>query len=91
MLLTDVDGVRGADGRRLDALTRAEAEGLIESGVIAGGMVPKIRAALGALGWEGSEAIIADASAPNALQRALDDPTFGTRIVAGRTAQVGAA
>jgi acetylglutamate kinase len=54
-------------------------------------MVPKVRAALGALGWEGSQAIIADSSAPNALQRALDDPTFGTRIVAGRTAHVGAA
>ena len=42
-------------------------------------MVPKIRAALAALGWDGAEAIIADASAPDALERALDDPTFGTR------------
>ena len=91
MLLTDVDGVRDSDGRRLGGLTADEAETLIESGVIAGGMVPKVRAALGALGWEGSEAIIADSSAPNALQRALDDPTFGTRIVAGRAAHVGAA
>ena len=60
VLLTDVDGVRDADGRRLDALTAGEAETLIESGVIAGGMVPKVRAALGALGWDGAEAIIAD-------------------------------
>ena len=30
-------------------------------------MVPKVRAALGALGWDGAEAIIADSSAPNAL------------------------
>jgi acetylglutamate kinase len=58
--------------------------------VIAGGMVPKIRAALSALGWEGSEAIIADSGADNALERALDDPTFGTRITASRQA-VGAA
>ena len=91
VLLTDVDGVRDADGRRLDALTAGEAETLIESGVIAGGMVPKIRAALGALSWDGSEAIIADSSAPGALERALNDPTFGTRIVAGRTARAGAA
>ena len=62
VLLTDVDGVRDADGRRLDALTAGEAETLIESGVIAGGMVPKVRAALGALGWDGAEAIIADSS-----------------------------
>ena len=50
VLLTDVDGVRDADGRRLDTLTVAEADHLIETGVIGGGMVPKIRAALGALG-----------------------------------------
>ena len=91
VLLTDVDGVRDADGRRLDQLTAGEAETLIASGVIAGGMVPKVRAALGALGWGDAEAIIADSSAPEALSRALDDPTFGTRITASRAAQVGAA
>jgi len=89
VLLTDVDGVRGDDGARLDTLTVAEAEALIESGVIAGGMVPKVRAALTALTWEGAEAIIADASAPDALERALDDPTFGTRITATRPARAG--
>ena len=68
----------------------AEAEHLIDAGVIAGGMVPKIRAALSALGWEGSEAIIADSSADSALERALDDSSFGTRITATRQA-VGAA
>jgi acetylglutamate kinase len=47
-------------------------------------MVPKVRAALGALEWEEAEAVIADSSAPNALDRALNDPTFGTRIRAGR-------
>ena len=91
VLLTDVDGVRDADGRRLDTLTVAEAEHLIDSGVIAGGMVPKVRAALSALGWEGSEAIIADSAAERALERALDDPAFGTRITSGRAAPVGAA
>ena len=91
VLMTDVDGVRDADGRKLDALTAAEAEMLIDAGVIAGGMVPKIRAALGALAWEGSEAIIADGGADDALARALDDPTFGTRLTASRGARVGAA
>jgi acetylglutamate kinase len=88
--MTDVDGVRDAGGNRLDTLTSGEAEALIESGVIAGGMVPKIRAALAALAWDGSEAIIADASADRALERALTDPTFGTRLTATRKA-VGAA
>jgi acetylglutamate kinase len=53
-------------------------------------MVPKVRAALAALAWDGSEAIIADSSADAALERALGDATFGTRITAGRSA-VGAA
>ncbi|HEX5588685.1 MAG TPA: acetylglutamate kinase [Candidatus Limnocylindrales bacterium] len=91
VLLTDVDGVRDADGRKLDSLTAAEAEALIAGGVIAGGMVPKIRAALGAIGWEGTEAIIADGSQPGALGRALEDPAFGTRLTASRSARVGAA
>jgi acetylglutamate kinase len=80
VLMTDVDGVRGADGRKLDTLTVAEAEALIADGTISGGMIPKVRAALAALAWEGSEAIICDSSADRALTRALDDPEFGTRI-----------
>ncbi len=91
VLLTDVDGVLGADGLRRDTLTADDAEALIESGVVVGGMVPKIRAALAALALEGAEAVIADAGAPDALARAVDDPTFGTRITAGGRARVGAA
>ncbi|MER3418023.1 MAG: hypothetical protein C4343_02685 [Chloroflexota bacterium] len=85
VLLTDVDGVRDADGRKIETLAAEEAEALIAAGVISGGMVPKVRAALSALVWEGAEAIIADASVPGALHRALHDPTFGTRIRARRT------
>jgi isopentenyl phosphate kinase len=43
-------------------------------------MVPKVRAALAGIGAPGAEAVICDAAAPQALARALDDPTFGTRI-----------
>ncbi len=89
VLMTDVDGIRDGAGNRLDTITPAEAEALIADGTIRGGMVPKVRAALAALAWEGSEAIIADGSAPNALTRALDDPTFGTRVSA--RAHAGAA
>lgn len=91
ILLTDVDGVRDADGRRLDTLTVGEAEALIASGVIGGGMVPKVRAALGALAWDEAEAVIADSSAPAALERALSDASFGTRITARRPAGAGVA
>jgi acetylglutamate kinase len=82
VLMTDVDGVRDASGHRLDTLSAAEAEALIADGTIRGGMVPKVRAALSALAWDGAEAIIADGSAPDALVRSLEDPTFGTRVSA---------
>jgi acetylglutamate kinase len=90
VLLTDVDGIRDASGKRIDAISAADAEALIASGVIEGGMVPKVRAALAALTWPGTEAVIADSAAPNALERALADPTFGTRVTA-EPAGVGAA
>ncbi len=80
VLMTDVDGVRGADGERIHGLTVEQAEALIADGTIAGGMVPKVRAALSALTYERAEAIICDASAAGALERALTDPSFGTRI-----------
>jgi acetylglutamate kinase len=86
ILMTDVDGIRNATGEKLSSMTADEAERLIAAGVIKGGMVPKIRAALAAVAWQGSEAVIADSSDPHALTRALDDPTFGTRITAAREA-----
>ena len=89
VLMTDVDGVRDAAGRKLDAITAAEAEALIGDGTISGGMVPKVRAALAALTWDSAEAVIADAAAPDALARALGDRTFGTRVSA--RAHAGAA
>jgi acetylglutamate kinase len=82
----NVDGVRNAGGEKLHTLPAAEAERLIADGVIKGGMVPKIRAALAAVAWQGAEAVIADSSDPHALTRALDDPIFGTRITAAREA-----
>jgi acetylglutamate kinase len=80
VLMTDVDGIRDAGGRKLDSITAAEAEALVADGTISGGMVPKVTAALAALAWDDAEAIIADGSAPDALVRALDDPAFGTRV-----------
>ncbi|HKF85407.1 MAG TPA: hypothetical protein VKB30_06455, partial [Candidatus Limnocylindrales bacterium] len=82
VLMTDVDGVRDARGTKLDSVSVAEAEALIADGTISGGMVPKVKAALAALAWDDAEAIIADGSAPDALVRALQDPSFGTRVSA---------
>lgn len=49
ILLTDVAGVCDAGGQLLSEMDAARAEELIGRGVIAGGMIPKVRAALRAL------------------------------------------
>lgn len=49
LLLTDVPGVKGADGALLHHLTPDAARGLIASGVATGGMIPKVQGALDAL------------------------------------------
>ena len=84
VLMTDVDGIRGADGSKIASLTAGEAEALIAAGTISGGMVPKIRAALAGIAAPGAEASSATRRHPSALARALDDPTFGTRITTAR-------
>ena len=48
LLLTDVNGVKGADGEYLPTLDAKQANELIEQGVIAGGMTAKVNAALAA-------------------------------------------
>jgi acetylglutamate kinase len=66
ILLTDVDGVHDRDGALLSELDDDGAEQLISAGVIAGGMIPKVRAALRAL--QGAEAAhIIDGRVPHAL------------------------
>jgi acetylglutamate kinase len=83
VLLTDTDGVHDAAGRRIGRLAPSAVTGLIDAGVISGGMIPKVRAALDAVADGGAgEAVIADGSAPGALGRALADPDFGSRAAA---------
>ncbi len=48
MLMTDVEGVKGADGTLLRSLRAREARKLIEDGIISGGMIPKVECALDA-------------------------------------------
>lgn len=64
--LTDVEGVRGPDGRLLPRLTGGEARALIADGTIAGGMIPKVEACLHALEF-GVGAQIVDGRVPGAL------------------------
>jgi acetylglutamate kinase len=75
VLMTDTDGVRGADGQRIEQLSPEEAERLIAEGVIVGGMVPKVRSALRALGpgSRAERAVIADGRTKAALHGALHE------------------
>jgi len=67
LLLTDVPGVKGADGEVIEEMTEAEARGLIESGVIAGGMIPKVETALDALSQGVDGVVILDGRTPHAV------------------------
>ena len=49
ILITDVDGVKGADGALISSIDRDTVGRMIESGQISGGMIPKIECALAAL------------------------------------------
>ncbi len=59
IFLTDVQGVKGPDGRILHELTPGEITGLIASGVAHGGMHAKLEAGMEALAAGVSEVIIA--------------------------------
>lgn len=74
--LTDVDGVKGEDGQVLPELTPLECAALIERGVIAGGMIPKVRACLHAV-ERGVPARILNGAQPRAI---LEAESRGTRF-----------
>ena len=80
VLLTDTDGVLDAAGQRIAEVDRAHAADLVERGVIASGMLPKVTGAFDALNNGAVSAVIADGRAPRALERALTDEAFGTRV-----------
>ncbi|ATG48816.1 acetylglutamate kinase [Celeribacter ethanolicus] len=66
LLLTDVSGVKGADGAVLTSLNSAQIKQLTEEGIIAGGMIPKTETALDALKDGVRAVVILDGRAPNA-------------------------
>ena len=79
IFLTDVPGVRDGEGKFLPRLSAAEAKSMIASGVISGGMIPKVEACLNALTRVPSTQII-DGRSAGALLSAIENNTGGTRI-----------
>ena len=81
LLLTDVEGVKNAEGEVLTDLNRAEVEQLTADGVIAGGMIPKTGTALEAIAGGVGAAVILDGRKPHAvLLELFTDHGAGTLI-----------
>jgi len=78
IFLTDVPGVRDGEGKFLPRLSAAEARNMIASGVIAGGMIPKVEACLNALSRVPSTQIV-DGRTAGALLSAIEKESVGPR------------
>jgi len=79
LFLTDVPGVRGADGTVQARLDEDTARQLIAAGTISGGMIPKVQACLAALAGA-RRAMILDGRAPGAVQSLLAGTVLGTVV-----------
>ena len=81
LLLTDVTGVKDGDGDVLTNLTATQVNEMTDSGVIAGGMIPKTQTALGAIDAGVRAVVIMDGRAPNAcLLELFTDHGAGSMI-----------
>ena len=79
VFLTDVDGILDAHGRLLKRIPLDSAEGLMTSGVVKGGMIPKLEACIQA-GNAGISAHIVNGTKPQALVSCLDGTVPGTSV-----------
>jgi len=79
VFLTDVEGVLTGDRRLIPRLSPPEANALIASGVAAGGMIPKLEAAVRAAS-AGCATRIVDGTQPGALARVLAGAPGGTTV-----------
>lgn len=83
VLMSDVPGVLDADKKLLPELTRAQIQELKDSGVINGGMIPKVDSCLHALDMGCQKALILNGGEKSALRRLLEgDTSLGTVVLA---------
>jgi isopentenyl phosphate kinase len=82
IFLTDVDGINDSSGKLISRVSKAAAAAMIASGVISGGMIPKIDACLKALN-AGSLTRIIDGRKPHVLLREFEGGDGGTTIHKG--------
>jgi acetylglutamate kinase len=82
MLLTDVEGIRGADGQIIPTIDIDRANELIRSGVIAGGMIPKVECCIDALRGGTHKTHIVDGRVRHAvLLEIFTNAGVGTEVV----------
>jgi acetylglutamate kinase len=79
VFLTDVPGVRSAEGETLSKLSADEASRLLDAGVIEGGMIPKVEACLRAA-RAGTLCVIADGRQEGALLSVVEGRAAGTVV-----------
>ena len=79
VFLTDVEGVLDSSKRLISRMTKRQADSLVASHVIDGGMIPKMEACIEAL-LGGAISQIVDGRAPGALKDVVSGHKLGTRI-----------
>jgi len=67
LLLTDVAGVLGEDGELIRQMSLAEARAAVASGVVKGGMIPKLETAIAAVEGGVEAVVILDGRRPHAM------------------------
>ena len=80
ILMTDVEGVKDGDGRVISELGRARAEEMVASGTAAGGMIPKLEAAVRSLDAVPYAHIIDGREAHSLLLELFTEAGIGTMV-----------
>lgn len=84
VLLTDVAGILDRDGKLMSTIYRSEVPALVQSGVIAGGMIPKVQCALDALAEGVGKVHVIDGRVDHAvLLEIFTKGGVGTEILGG--------
>ena len=79
IFLTDTEGVLDSSGRVISRITSSRGHSLLNSGIIKGGMLPKLEACL-QIAKSGIQAHILDGRVPGALRAGLSGEALGTTI-----------
>ncbi|MBL8718237.1 MAG: acetylglutamate kinase [Myxococcales bacterium] len=83
VLMTDIEGVKGSQGELIPSLTATSIAELRQSGVIVGGMIPKVECALAAIAGGVRKVHVVDGRVEHAmLLEIFTDRGIGTEIVA---------